>query len=288
MNHILTANQFSKEEINKLFKLTDKIKVSPPINPLAGKILGTLFFEPSTRTRWSFETAMLRLGGQILSMESAGVSSSTKKQESLKDTFKTVSQYADILVIRYPDVFQAAVTYSEVPVINGGESDNEHPTQALLDLYTILQYFPNPNKTKILFTGDIVCSRTVRSLISLLKFYDFEVYQEDNRRKFDNFKEECEELDNLVTDIPILLPKIDILYMTRHQEERWTPRNKSKFQLSNKLANTMKENAIIMHPLPRNKELLEEVDQNSRAVYFKQVKNGLYIRMALLLVVLES
>ena len=290
MKHLLAADDLTREEVVLILDLTGYFKIHSPRNSftdrLRDQILGTLFFEPSTRTRWSTEAAMLRLGGQILSFECAKESSSDRKGESLQDTFKTVSQFVDILAVRHPierSVINAA-SYSDVPVINGGDGANEHPTQALLDLFTILEQFPHPNELSILFTGDIACSRTIRSLVKLLAPYKPRIIVG------------CEETTVLAEinpwgstdyvyrdDIYSQLPKIDILYMTRHQTERTNKeRERSTFVLTHPLAQTMKKNAIIMHPLPRTEELLPEVDKNGRAVYFEQVKNGMFVRMALL------
>ncbi len=276
--HIISTKNFTTEKIKTWLDLAKKISQSPQNYSLAGKLAGTLFFEPSTRTRWSTEAAMLRLGGQILSMESAKENSSDKKGESLADTFMTCSQYVDCLIVRHPqdNIIQESVYASSVPVISAGEGSTDHPTQALLDLYTILQHLPDPTGKSILFTGDITCSRTATPLAKLLEPYKMQVIVEGCYLKDYNSNVDY------VNDIYTKLPEVDILYMTRHQTERSHPRDVSKFVLTNALACTMKKNAIIMHPLPRNAELLPEVDNNPRAVYRKQIKNGMFVRMALL------
>ena len=291
MRHILSANDFKQEDLDTLFEWADKLKdwptgaSAPSFN---GKILGSLFFEPSTRTRWSTESAMIRLGGQVLSMEYAKESSSDRKGESLRDTIKTCSQYVDALVVRHPaeNSIQDAAPFSDCPVINGGDGSNEHPTQALLDVYTITRNFKSLENKRILFTGDLECSRTIHSLAKMLVPYGLKIsaerkWWEPNIFQGDTIFLHREELYNA-------LPLIDILYMTRHQTERAKPREQSQFMLTKELAHTMKKDAIIMHPLPRTQELHPDVDTNPRAKYFEQAKNGMWIRMALLFTLLSS
>jgi aspartate carbamoyltransferase catalytic subunit len=281
--HLLSAAGLDQNRIDHWFGLANDISEHPYrwTHALEGKLAGTLFYEPSTRTRWSTEAAMVRLGGQVLSMESAKDSSSDKKGESLADTFKTCSQYVDCLIVRHPKegAIEEAAPSSDVPVINAGDGANEHPTQALLDLYTILQHFKDPHELTIMFTGDLACSRTIHSLLHLLKPYEMRVIVEGGGL----FSNPCGSTWHVYREeLYARLPEIDILYMTRHQAERSLLREPSKFIMTNELAHTMKKNAIIMHPLPRNHELPKEVDVNPRAAYFRQVKNGMWMRMALL------
>lgn len=288
MWHILTADYFTKQQIDKIFFHANAIKEYPKWfnQKLTGKVLGSLFFEPSTRTRWSFEAAMLKLGGNCLTESQAKENSSIKKGESLEDTLKTCSQYTDVLVVRHPksDLISQAAKYSNVPVINGGDGCNEHPTQALLDLYTITQHFQTLNNLSILFTGDLVYSRTIRSLVKLLP------------KGIRIIKAVCNEThsqeDGLIIpeeEIVSYLPHIDIIYMTRNQSERQSEGYKaSSFILTNEMANRMKNDAIIMHPLPRNNEIDKKVDENHRAKYFLQAKNGLWVRMGLLYEMLRN
>ena len=295
MQHILSADDFKKEDLDTIFEWADRLRdwrddVTPP--KCNGKILGNLFFEPSTRTRWSTEAAMLKLGGEVLSMEYAKESSSDRKGESLRDTIKTCSQYVDVLVVRHPteNSIQDAAPFSDCPVINGGDGTNEHPTQALLDLYTILRHFTackQPTQgLKIMFTGDYACSRTIRSLIKLLEPYNpYIIIADPNGSLFE--KKYGSTVFVYGDDVYSRLPQIDVLYMTRHQTERALTRDKSNFIMTKELACTMDRNAIIMHPLPRNNELPEEVDVNIRAKYFEQAKNGMWVRMALLLTLLS-
>ena len=260
MRHILTTESLKKHEIDLIFSLADDISAVPERwkNIFNGKLIGTLFYEPSTRTRWSTEAAMMRLGGNVLSMEQASENSSGKKGESLKDTLKICSGYVDILAVRHPvaNTIQEAAPFSQVPIINCGDGINEHPTQGLLDLYTITRHFKEIKNLKVMFTGDFCCSRTIHSLKKLLNLY---------------------EIDSI--DV---ISKANILYMTRYQTERNLQRPKSNFIMTNELLKKMKKDAIIMHPLPRTNELPEEIDNDPRAIYFKQAKNGMWIRMALL------
>lgn len=291
MRHILSASDFTKEDCEILFDWADGLKNWPNQGAnhpnVNGKLLGSLFFEPSTRTRWSTEAAMLRLGGQVLSMEHAKESSSDRKGETLRDTIKTCSQYVDVLVVRHPaeGVIQNAAGFSDCPVINGGDGTNEHPTQALLDVYTITRSFKEVKGLKIMFTGDSACSRTIHSLVKLLEPYEPEIIVADPNGNLD-----CRGSTSYVygNDTYEKLPHIDVLYMTRHQNERLLPRKKSAFMMTNELACTMKRNAIIMHPLPRTEELPIEIDANPRAKYFEQAKNGMWVRMGLLMTLLSS
>ena len=286
MKHILSADSLNEQDISELFCLTDKLRnneIMYGYRAASGKVLGSLFFEPSTRTRWSTEAAMIRMGGEVLSMEYAKESSSDRKGESLRDTLKTCSQYVDVLCVRHPveNSIQDAASFSECPVINGGDGTNEHPTQALLDLYTILKHFKEPHGKHILFTGDMTCSRTIHSLAKLLSPYSMTVTTEGPASL--DYHAYGKGIHHVYRDdVYAMLPKIDILYMTRHQKERATPREQSQFTLTKELACTMKRDAIIMHPLPRTSELSPEVDSNPRAVYFEQAKNGMWVRMALL------
>jgi len=291
--HILSAAELPKNRIEQWFDLAKQISEHPYrwTKALEGKLVGALFYEPSTRTRWSTEAAMKRLGGDTLSEPMAKDSSSIKKGESLADTFKTCSQYVDCLIVRHPQpgVVAEAAQFSDVPVINGGDGDNEHPTQALLDLYTILQRFPDPTGKTFMFTGDIICSRTVHSLLKLLEPYKIKLLIEGGAA-VGRYKENgvwegyCGSVSYVYRDEPYgRLPEVDVLYMTRHQTERIdVQRETSKFVMTHALACTMKRDAIIMHPLPRTGELLPEVDKNHRAIYFQQAKNGMWVRMALL------
>jgi aspartate carbamoyltransferase catalytic subunit len=304
MRHILNTKQFAKEDVEEIFanvpkmeELCERLKKGERIErPLEGKIVACVFFEPSTRTRLSFETASLRLGAKIISVENAVENSSAHKGETLEDTARTLSCYADAIVMRH---FQmgAADTMAKVAtshVINAGDGANQHPTQGLLDLYTIKSEHGRLENLKIAFVGDVLNSRTLRSLVPLLSLYSgntfyfispkelkldeqYRKYLEDNNVKF-------EELDNLDGT----LPEVDVLYMTRVQKERFKniedyEKVKDSFILTPEHVARLKGDAIIMHPLPRVNEIDPQIDNDSRAAYFRQAQNGLYVRMAILL-----
>ncbi|MFI5240156.1 MAG: aspartate carbamoyltransferase [Candidatus Saccharimonadia bacterium] len=294
--HVISTKQFFDHSIlESLFALTNQVKSGKFVSRSEGKILATLFYEPSTRTRFSFESAMMRLGGNVISTEAAGHFSSVSKGESLEDTIRVVSSYCDVIVLRHPEAGSAerAATVATVPLINAGDGLGEHPTQALLDVYTISQYFPQVNNLKIALVGDLLNGRTIHSLLYLLGLYkniSFELVapsklqlpkQYKNYLASHNLKfRELNSLDGLSRDI-------DVLYVTRVQKERFADTAeyetlKHYFIVDSKLANSLQKSAIIMHPLPRVGELLPEVDTNPRAKYFEQAANGLFVRMALL------
>jgi aspartate carbamoyltransferase catalytic subunit len=284
LKHILSAEQFTQDDLKKLTNSTERFKKLDSFNDWTsarGKLLGTLFFEPSTRTRWSTEAAMLKLGGQVISMENACQSSSDKKGETLEDTIRTVSNYCDVLAVRHPKagIVSHILDASSVPIINCGDGHNEHPTQALLDYYTIQEHFGSFDRLNILFTGDVTYSRTIRSLSYLLKEKVQNIY-----KTFVKFPDNGPGINVNISEIEKILPEMDIVYMTRNQVERKNTWDEgwSNFIMTESLAKTLKENAIIMHPLPRNNEIDREVDKLPCAKYFEQAKNGLYMRMALL------
>ncbi|MBP9715434.1 MAG: aspartate carbamoyltransferase [Candidatus Pacebacteria bacterium] len=303
MKHILNAKQFNIVDVEKILNSVPKMKEICETNkerPLLGKIVACVFFEPSTRTRLSFETAALRLGAQVISAEDASHNSSSHKGETIEDTTRTLSCYADIIVMRHHIVGAAenAAKVSTKSIVNAGDGANQHPSQGLLDLYTIQKEHGKLTGLSIAFVGDVLNSRTIHSLIPLLilyggnKFYfispkelmidaEFRNYLVDNKVDF----EEINELDGV-------LPKVDVLYMTRVQKERFGniadyEKVKDSFLLKKEHVDKLKSDAIIMHPLPRVNEIEPEIDQDSRAAYFRQAQNGLYVRMALLLHTLE-
>ena len=289
MQHLLSVDDLNKQDIDKIFW-----SIKYP-QGLSGKILATAFFEPSTRTKLSFQTAMYKLGGQVIDLDN---NSSLKKGESEADTIKTLSQYANIVAIRHPghkDYMKALAFSSEVPVINAGDGANEHPTQALTDLYTINQYMDRKKQLTIMFTGDLYYSRTIHSLLKILKLSDYDLKliftNEVNYDLIDyNIFGSCIFGDEKI--INNCIKEVDVLYMTRLQKERFDHPLKKKIQsnfiLEMDLVNKMKTDAIIMHPLPRNKEIHPAVDCDARAKYFKQVKNGTEVRQSLLFHMLHS
>jgi len=291
LKHLLTVNDLKKEDVDAIMKMASSIHQGNYESLKSTKILATLFFESSTRTKLSFQSAMYKLGGQIIDLPS---NSSKIKGESDADTIQTISKYADILVLRHPknDIMEYLAKYSDVPVINAGDGSNQHPTQALIDVYTIKQYNSKKEELTIMFTGDLYYSRTIRSLLELLKLDEFNLdfklhlistnkyYPIDKIINISDTKFTCIDKDQ----IDQYIENVDVLYMTRLQEERYIGReiDSRKFIMTKELLNKMKADAIIMHPLPRNEELPEEIDSNYRAKYFQQVKNGLFIRMALI------
>lgn len=294
---ILHGNQFTKKDIYSLMKLASEfekeIKRKSIIPLLKGKILATLFFEPSTRTRLSFETAMQRLGGGVISMGSVE-GSSVAKGESLIDTVKTVSQYADIIVLRHPKIGSAteAANATDIPVINAGDGSGQHPTQALLDIYTIYKELGNLKNLSISLVGDLKYGRTVHALVEVLSLFDirmFFVAPQLLRMPIEitgRLKERG--IDIIETEDLISSAKeSDIIYVTRIQKERFSDiseyeRLKDAFIINNDFLKKVNKKLVIMHPLPRVNEINPEIDSYEGAAYFRQVKNGLYIRMALL------
>lgn len=269
--------------------------------PLAGLTLATIFYEPSTRTRLSFETAMHRLGGNVISTENAREFSSAIKGETLEDTIRIVNGYADAIVIRHHEQGAAhrAAAVSSVPILNAGDGPGEHPTQALLDLYTIGHELGRIDNLRVALVGDLRYGRTARSLARLMMlttgsemvFVAPEVVPmgDDVRRELDvagiPYHDE--------PDLDAVLPHVDVVYQTRVQKERFASEEEynaaiGQYVIDAEAMRLLNPNAIVMHPLPRVNEIAEEVDADPRAAYFRQAHNGVYIRMALLEHVLEE
>lgn len=306
LKHILSTQQFLniKAPID-IFRRADKLENADRQDKitrlLQNKILSCVFYEPSTRTRFSFESAMLKLGGQVISTENAGQFSSAVKGETLEDSIKIISGYSDIIVLRHHEhgAAERAAKVSSVPIINAGDGDGEHPTQALLDLYTIKKELGRTDNFKIAMVGDLLYGRTIHSLIYLLSLSrNVEIFLVSPQElklpeKYKSFlkahKIKFTESDNLEN----VLSKINVLYMTRIQKERFSSirlyeRVKNSFILDKKLLSKLNKAAVIMHPLPRINEISKEVDSDKRAAYFREAKNGLYIRMALLALLFEK
>ena len=302
MRHLLNPLDFSVEELDKLMDLADDIKANPEkyAHACDGKKLATLFYEPSTRTRLSHEAAMLNLGGSVMGFASAD-SSSASKGESVADTIRIISCYADIAAMRHPKEGAATVAsqYSEIPVINAGDGGHQHPTQTLTDLLTIRSLKGRLDNITIGLCGDLKFGRTVHSLISALVRYPNVHFilispeelrlpgyiRHDVLEKTDSSYEEVVRLDDA-------LPKLDILYMTRVQKERFFNeddyvRMKDFYVLDSEKMKLAKDDMYVLHPLPRVNEISVEVDKDPRAAYFKQAQFGVYIRMALILTLLE-
>ena len=301
MRHLIDQLDFNLEETSKLLKLSESISkdIVKYKGVCSGKILATLFYEPSTRTRLSFESAMLRLGGQVLGF-SSGQSSSASKGESVADTIRMISCYADIVAMRHHKEGAPAVAslYSGIPVINAGDGGHQHPTQTLTDLLTIEKNFGGIDGLTIGLCGDLMFGRTVHSLIKSMVRYKgvkFIFIAPQELRVPDYIIEEvlipsgCPYTQ--VEHMEEIIGELDVLYMTRVQKERFFNeedyvRLKDSYILDKSKLLTAKENMIIMHPLPRVNEIAVEVDRDSRAVYFEQAQNGVYVRMALIMALL--
>lgn len=302
VNHVIESQQFSPEILFSLFKRADKLRDGCD-DCLKGKILATLFYEPSTRTRLSFESAMNRLGGKVISTENAKEFSSAVKGESLADTIRIVSAYCDCIVIRHFETGAAleASKVSSVPIVNAGDGKGQHPTQALLDVYTIYREFERLDNLKIAMVGDLASGRTVRSLCYLLsKFSGNEIIfvSPENLRMGNDIKEYLFKKGvrfSEENDLNKILPLADVIYMTRIQKERISIQDyekaRGKFVINNDNLGLIKENSIIMHPLPHVEEInlpLNIEENDKRIAYFRQAENGLYIRMALLDLILNK
>ena len=298
---LIDIKDFSKEEIDNLIKVANDIiahrdKYSHKCD---GKILATLFFEPSTRTRLSFESAMLRLGGKVLGFSESS-SSSTSKGETLSDTIRVVGGYSDIIAMRHPKEGAPTVALKKtiVPIINAGDGGHNHPTQTLTDLFTIYREKKSFDNLTIGLCGDLKFGRTVHSLITAMMRYKnikFVLISPKELKLPDYMKEILDEKKIKyveTTNIEEHMNQLDILYMTRVQRERFFNeedylRLKDYYILTKKKLKNAKDNLIIMHPLPRVTEIAQEVDDDKRAKYFEQAYNGVYIRMALILKLLE-
>ena len=294
LRHVLSAGQYTRESLEDVFNLASKIKQNPEkySKAIEGKIVATMFYEPSTRTRLSFETAVLRLGGQVISTENASSNSSVKKGETLKDTVRVLQKYADAIVIRHSDINSAtdAASVANVPILNAGSGKGEHPTQALLDMYTIREKRGKIDGVKVAILGDLVYGRTIHSLIKLLALYDdVEIYGLSKKdfmlpQEYIDFLKEKNinyTICNSFNDIP---KDIDVMYHTRIQQERFEGDfGKEEYIINKEVLSNFSENTIVLHPLPRTGEISEDIDDDPRALYFEQAGNGLYVRMGLLL-----
>lgn len=301
MRHLMSPLDFSIRELDKLFTLAEDIEKNPAkyAHACEGKKLATCFYEPSTRTRLSFESAMLNLGGQVLGFSDAN-SSSAAKGESVSDTIRVVSCFADICAIRHPKEGAATVaaSRSSIPVINAGDGGHQHPTQTLTDLLTIRAIKGRLDNFTIGLCGDLKFGRTVHSLINALVRYDninFIFISPEELTIPDYIIEMLREKNipfSEVRKLEEVMPQLDILYMTRVQKERFFNeedyvRLKDYYILDREKMELAKSDMIILHPLPRVNEISVEVDDDPRAVYFRQVQYGVYVRMALLLTLLE-
>lgn len=298
---ILSVSQFDRQKLEYIFGVAHEMRVLVErfgsADLLHGKILANLFYEPSTRTSSSFMAAMLRLGGQVIPINNVQYSSVTKG-ESLPDTVRTLESYSDVIVLRHPEVGSAATAarYAEKPIINAGDGVGEHPTQALLDLFTVVEELGKIDKLRVAMVGDLKYGRTVHSLTKLLINFDVEfvfvspellAMPEDVldvvRKHGHSF--------TLTDDVTPVISDVDVLYVTRVQKERFSDlalydRVSNHYVVDEALMEKAKRDMIVMHPLPRVNEISYGVDEDPRAAYFRQMRNGMYIRMALLAAVL--
>lgn len=295
--NLIDPMDFTLEELDEVFQLAEKIIEDPKkySKVCDGKLLATLFYEPSTRTRLSFEAAMLRLGGQVLGFSDSS-SSSVSKGESLGDTIKTVGCYADIIAMRHPKegAARVATMYSDIPVINAGDGGHQHPTQTLTDLLTIKNIKGKFSNQTIGFCGDLKFGRTVHSLVKALSRYEnnkFILISPKELKIPDYIKEEILDKKNIeyveVEKLEEVMNELDILYMTRVQKERFFNeeeyiRLKDSYILNEDKMKMAKKDMIVLHPLPRVNEIAHEIDIDPRACYFKQAKFGMFVRMALI------
>ncbi|HYB68227.1 MAG TPA: aspartate carbamoyltransferase [Candidatus Acidoferrales bacterium] len=297
---IISIKDFSKDEINHVFKVA---KTMEPLaqkgsEMLRGKILATLFFEASTRTRLSFESAMHKLGGATIGFAEAEIAS-VKKGENLADTIRTVDNYADVIALRHPleGAARLAAEFSKVPVINGGSGAEEHPTQALLDLYTMVKEKGGIEGLKVALVGDLRYGRTVHSLAYALSLYKIELYLVSpetlrmRREVLQTIKERIPVMEK--TSLEKIVPIVDVLYVTRIQKERFPDpveyaKVKGSYRIDLETLREAKKDLTILHPLPRLDEIATEVDSTPYARYFQQVRNGIVVRMALLALILGA
>ncbi|MCG3729457.1 aspartate carbamoyltransferase [Vibrio cincinnatiensis] len=299
--HIISISELSRAELELIVKTASQLKAEPKPELIKNKVVASCFFEPSTRTRLSFETAIQRIGGSVIGFDSAGNTSLAKKGETLADSVQVITAYVDAFVIRHPQEGAArlASEFSNgVPVINAGDGSNQHPTQTLLDLFTLFETQGRLDNLNIAFVGDLKYGRTVHSLTQALAKFD-------NNRFFFIAPEAlampdyiCEELDeaglqySFHNDMESVIPELDILYMTRVQKERFDESEyahiKSAYVLTASLLEGARDNMKVLHPLPRVDEITTDVDKTPHAYFFQQAENGVYAREALLALVLNE
>jgi aspartate carbamoyltransferase catalytic subunit len=299
-NSFVSVADLSKEDILRLMKSARSFEENPNRKILEGKVCATLFFEPSTRTRLSFETAINRLSGKVIGFSDAATTSSSKG-ETLKDTIKMVSNYADLIIMRH--YLEGAARYAseitDIPIINAGDGANQHPSQTMLDLYSIYKTQGKLSNLTITMVGDLKYGRTVHSLIVGMSHFkpEFEFIAPEELRLPDTYKQFMEEKGlsyKEYTDFSEeVINRSDILYMTRVQRERFTDlmeyeKVKNVYILKNSMLKNSKENLRILHPLPRVNEIAYDVDDNPKAYYFEQAKNGVFARQAIICDVLET
>ena len=291
--NLVSITDFTKEQYLRILDIAADFENNPNQKLLTDHVVASLFFEPSTRTRLSFETAANRLGARVIGLSDSG-STSVKKGESLKDTIIMVSSYADIIVMRHPREGAArwASEVSSVPVINAGDGANQHPTQCLLDMYSIMQTQGTLDNLNIAFVGDLKYGRTVHSLVQAMCNFNATFHLvSPNELKLPSSSKMHIKNNNLsyyqYTELAEVMPIADIIYMTRIQQERFSDpleyeKVKNSYILNKAMLEGCKPNMRILHPLPRVNEISEDVDETPQAFYFKQAENGVYVRQALL------
>lgn len=297
--HIISIADLARDELELIVATAKQLKQTPRPDLLSDKVVASCFFEASTRTRLSFETAVQRLGGTVIGFDSGGNTSLAQKGETLADSVKVISSYTDAFFMRHPKEGAArlASEYSNVPVINGGDGANQHPTQTLLDLFSIYETQGTLEGLNVAFVGDLKYGRTVHSLAQALSLFGCKFYfVSPAALAMPDYL--CEELSQagvnfeVVDDLEAVIPKLDILYMTRVQKERFDPTEyqhmKANYILTAKMLNGAKDNLKVLHPLPRVDEITVDVDDTQHAYYFEQAENGVYARQALLALVLTE
>ena len=299
--HIISIPELTREELELIIKTAEKLKRDPNPNLLNNKVIASCFFEASTRTRLSFETAVQRLGGSVIGFPDAGNTSSGKKGETLSDTVQVISSYVDAFVIRHPKEGAARLASefsNQIPVINAGDGSNQHPTQTLLDLFSIFETQGRLDNLNIAMVGDLKYGRTVHSLTQALSKFEnnrFYFIAPDVLAMPDYLLEELKETGrsfSLHAKMEEVIPMLDILYMTRVQKERFDASEyaniKSAFVLDTPLLENARNNLKVLHPLPRVDEITIGVDKTPYAYYFQQAQNGIYARQALLALVIND
>ncbi|MFW7524562.1 aspartate carbamoyltransferase [Vibrio ostreicida] len=299
--HIISIAELSREELELIVNTAGQLKAHPKPELINNKVIASCFFEPSTRTRLSFETAIQRIGGNAIGFDNGSNTSLVKKGETLADSVQVISSYVDAFIMRHPQEGAArlASEFSNgVPVINAGDGANQHPTQTLLDLFSIAETQGRLDNLNIAFVGDLKYGRTVHSLTqALAKFKQVNFYfiAPDALAMPDYICEELDDLDikySLHTDMEAVIPDLDILYMTRVQKERFDESEyahiKSAYVLTAELLKKARDNLKVLHPLPRVDEITVDVDKTRHAYYFQQAENGVYAREALLALVLNQ
>lgn len=293
-NSLVSISDISKDEILKLLEMARYFEENPNHKILDGKVVATLFFEPSTRTRLSFETAVNRLGGRVIGFSDASTTSSSKG-ETLKDTIKMVSNYVDLIIMRHylEGAARYATEVTDVPVVNAGDGANQHPSQTMLDLYSIYKTQGRLENLTITMVGDLKYGRTVHSLLMAMKYFNptFNFVACEELRMPQEYKEFCDKNGiryfEHIDFSPEVINTSDIIYMTRVQRERFTDimeyeRVKDLYTLHNAMLDDSRDNLRILHPLPRVNEIDQDVDENPKAYYFQQAQNGLYARQAII------